>query len=183
MNRKTDIVDELFFSRYGMVIGIAKKYAPNADLADDIVQQAYVDFAQGLKKHDWKIDENAGPLLATITKNVAIRHWRDSRKHASAKQRRLDEFLRELTETHLPDPEGIPWQDEIVYLKGCLERLPPKSRELIEQRYFLEVTVQEISELTGAATRTIQQTIRRIRDKLKSCIEFAMKQKKTDREI
>lgn len=177
LKTKAEIINESFFSRYAVVIGTARRYAPDAELAKDIVQQAYVDFVEGARKKEWDLSTDVGPLLATITKNAALRLWKERKKDVSENRQKFAEFLRLICDEYLVDYEDKPWEDELTAMKQCLERLPPKSREIIDMRYFLNASIDEIAQLSGASQRTVQQMIRRIREKLKLCIEYSMKQR------
>ena len=181
MESRSQTVNDCFFSRYGVVLGTARRYAPDADLAKDIVQQAYVDFVEGVQKKQWDLSIDVGPLLATITKNAALRLWKERQKNSTEKRRKFGEFLRLICEEYLAEYEKKPWEDELAAMTQCIDRLPSKSRELIDMRYFLNTSVSEISKLSGANPKTVQQMLRRIREKLRLCIEIALKQQEMNR--
>jgi RNA polymerase sigma-70 factor, ECF subfamily len=56
-------------------------------------------------------------------------------------------------------------------LPGCMERLPPSDRELVEQRYAGPETILQIAERTGRQVNTLYKALERIRRALMECIE------------
>jgi RNA polymerase sigma-70 factor (ECF subfamily) len=56
-------------------------------------------------------------------------------------------------------------------LRGCLEKLPPHSRRLLESRYIPGASVQNLAEADGRTTAALSQVLYRIRETLQSCIE------------
>jgi RNA polymerase sigma-70 factor, ECF subfamily len=59
-------------------------------------------------------------------------------------------------------------------LPGCMERLPPGDRELVEQRYASEETILQIARRTGRPPNTLYKALERIRRTLMKCIEDAL---------
>lgn len=167
-------INDLFFSQYGMVIGIARRFAPDADLSSEIVHQAYVDFAQGIRKKNWDVSDGCGALLATVTKNAALRVWKSRQRELSEKRRLFDNFLREGCEEFYVNEEESPWENELSAMQKCVEGLSPKSRELINLRYFLSDSIEEIARHSGVTGRTVQRALQRIREQLRLCIEHAL---------
>ncbi len=56
-------------------------------------------------------------------------------------------------------------------LAGCLEKLPPRDRSLIEHRYAGSQTVLEIARQSGRPVNTLYKALERIRRVLMHCIE------------
>ena len=55
-------------------------------------------------------------------------------------------------------------------LQICLERLPEKDRDLVDQRYTFDASVQELAEGLGRSVHAIYRALRRIHDMLLRCI-------------
>ncbi len=56
-------------------------------------------------------------------------------------------------------------------LPDCVAKLPPADRELMEQRYAGDETIQEIAQRTGRPANTLYKALERIRHTLMTCIE------------
>jgi RNA polymerase sigma-70 factor, ECF subfamily len=80
-----------------------------------------------------------------------------------------DGLLRTLTEERSAG-EGV-LQARRAVLPGCMEKLPPSDRELIEQRYAGEETILEIARRTSRPANTLYKALERIRRTLMKCIE------------
>lgn len=61
--------------------------------------------------------------------------------------------------------------DRLLALRGCLEKLPPPSRRLLEERYAPGNSVKELAEADGRSVAALSQLLYRIREKLLHCIE------------
>ena len=61
--------------------------------------------------------------------------------------------------------------DRLAALRGCLEKLPPTSRRLLEERYAPGGSVKELAETDGRSVAALSQVLYRIREKLLACIE------------
>lgn len=57
------------------------------------------------------------------------------------------------------------------HLKHCLEALPGDRRELLEDYYFKQFSVNELSQRKGRSVEAIYKTLQRIRLALHRCIE------------
>jgi len=64
------------------------------------------------------------------------------------------------------------------YLTGCLERLRPRDRALIQQRYQRGATVPSIAKQTGRSVAAIYKALQRVRAMLMTCIETSLAEEK-----
>jgi RNA polymerase sigma-70 factor (ECF subfamily) len=64
-----------------------------------------------------------------------------------------------------------------LVLPGCMRKLPPSDRELIEQRYLDSNTVVEIARQSGRSANTLYKALERIRHALLKCIEETLSKK------
>jgi len=55
-------------------------------------------------------------------------------------------------------------------LQSCLKKLPPRSRELIQMRYFTETPYEEISQRTGRTLNALYMAFSRIHEALGRCL-------------
>lgn len=56
-------------------------------------------------------------------------------------------------------------------LRTCLEKLPPVQRELIVRRYQPDVEVNSLAFEVGKTAKAVSESLRRIRENLRQCIE------------
>lgn len=60
-----------------------------------------------------------------------------------------------------------------IALEHCLEKLPAKSRRMLDMRYTQELKPARIAELLDTTPQTVSTTLYRVRETLRECIENA----------
>lgn len=178
-NRPSPDIDklaQLFQDRYGLVVGVARRFSPLPDLVYDIAQQAFLHFVKAAQSIEWSEESGVDALLYRITKNIAITCWRKEKAKSSEKMQRIREMFLARSREKEEDATDEKLSDEIPLLRECMEQLPKKSRDLLNMHYVEQVSMEAIGQQTRIKPSTIRQTISRIRRKLKDCIE--KKQKK-----
>jgi RNA polymerase sigma-70 factor len=76
----------------------------------------------------------------------------------------LNEALRSVDET----------EDRKEALAGCLERLSASDRELLERKYFSQLSVAEIAEGCSRSVHAIYRALSRVHDSLLECMRRAL---------
>jgi RNA polymerase sigma-70 factor (ECF subfamily) len=61
--------------------------------------------------------------------------------------------------------------ERLVALEGCIEKLPPRDRQLVSLRYKSQMPVQDIAKRRDKSPNAISHTLFRIRAALAECIE------------
>ncbi len=59
---------------------------------------------------------------------------------------------------------------ELDQLESCLQRIPPRLKQLVEMRYRLSFSTQEIAERAGQSSAWVRTTLCRLRKQLRDCI-------------
>ena len=162
-------VAQLVLAHHGFVKGLAVRIAPWPGLADDITQQVFLEFLK--KEAKWDLERDVKPLLATMTRHVAMRCWRERTRQMPETVYKLAEHIRDLAGAGTPEPR---WDDEVGALKRCLEKLPDKSRTLVELHYFGGATTVEIAGRMTVKADAVRQALCRLRGQLRTCIEDAL---------
>lgn len=163
---------QLFLEHHGFVRNCALKTAPMPGLADDIVQQVFLAFIA--KADEWELENGARPLLAAMTKNIALQHWRQYVRSLPENVRKIAERMRLTTEQEI---DNNAYHDEIDALKDCIEKLPEKGKQLIRQYYFDRLTTADLSQTLDMKPATINRALCRLRNKLGECIQAALRRK------
>lgn len=164
---------QLFLAHSGFVRGVALRHAPYPGLADDVVQQVLVEFLA----RDRDLAADVRPLLAAMTRTVALRLWRERTRQMPDVLRRLAEHVQRLADQRDAEPQ---YDDELAALRRCLDRLPDKSRELIDQYYFADQSAAAIGEHLGTRADTVCRAISRVREKLRECISQSLNREGSD---
>jgi RNA polymerase sigma-70 factor (ECF subfamily) len=85
-----------------------------------------------------------------------------------------DEFLSAVSDYRLEASERI--ESRGVALKGCVEKLKPRDRELLEQWYQKRGTTKNMAQQLGRPIDTIYKAMRRIRTALYHCVTENMRE-------
>jgi RNA polymerase sigma-70 factor (ECF subfamily) len=165
MNTHETRAAQLFLTHHDFVKGVALKYAPWPGLMEDITQQVFLEFIG--KESRWDLEKDLRPLLATMTRHVALRLWRDRTRERPETVQKLADHIRMLAEERELPPR---YEEEIGVLRRCLEKLPEKSQELVRLYYYGDVGTPEIAEQLEMKTDTVCRALSRVREKLRECI-------------
>jgi len=71
------------------------------------------------------------------------------------------------------------WVEREQALRECLRKLKPEQRELIEQRYRDEASIEKISRQTDKTETAVYQLLYRIRKALQDCVQLALNEAET----
>ena len=157
---------QLFLAHHDFVKGVALKYAPWPGLMEDIAQQVFLEFMS--KESTWDLERDIRPLLATMTRHIALRQWRERTRNQPEVVQKLADHIRLLAEQRDAPPR---YEDEVQALRSCLSKLPEKSRELVELYYYDDISTPEIAEQTEMKTDTVCRALSRVREKLRECVK------------
>ena len=159
-------IAELANANEGFVHALALRFAPAPGLAEDIAQQVLLEFIS--KAADWDLSKDIKPLLAVMTRHVANRCWRERLRSLPEVQQEVAEHIRQLAENR-----EVSWfgEEEKSVLKRCLERLPDKSKRLIDWHYYLELSSVEIASRIGMNADAVRRALFRLRQQLRKCMQ------------
>ena len=162
-------VTKLVLSHHGFVRALAFKLAPWPGLVDDISQQVFLEFLA--KQEKWNLEQDLRPLLATMTRHVAARYWRERKRTMPEVMRELADYVRELAaEREVPACE----EEKLAALRSCVEKLPDKGRTLLGLYYDTGVSTVDIARQMEMHPDAVCQALCRLRGKLRDCIERAL---------
>lgn len=171
MNTQETRAAQIFLSHHDFVKGVALKYAPWPGLMEDIAQQVFLEFMA--KEQKWDLENDLRPLLATMTRHVAMRLWRDRTRQRPEVVQKLADHIRLLAEESELPPR---YEEEVGLLRGCLQKLPEKSRDLIQMYYYSDVSTPQIAEQLEMKADTVCRALSRVREKLRECIQRQIQQ-------
>lgn len=139
----------------------------NERMAEDIVQDVFVHFYQRAQS----IDEARPfePYFLRSIVNAALNRIKREQKVISVEQADLCEV-----ENLLQQAASVEEQVEFNTLKWqileALEKLPPRERAVIVQRYYLEMSEKEMSEALDAPPGTVKWLLNTARNRLRSLL-------------
>ena len=164
-------VARLVLAHHAFVKALAFKLAPWPGLVDDISQQVFLEFLA--KQEKWNLEQDLRPLLATMTRHVAARHWRERKRTMPEVMRELADYVRELAEAREAPAYG---DEKMAALRMCVQKLPDKGRTLLELYYDAGISTVDIAAQMEMNPDAVCQALCRLRGKLRDCIGRTLSQ-------
>lgn len=156
-----DIYDATSAKLFGVAVRILKR----ADLAEDVVQDAYLKIWDAAPKYSPELGSPIGWMVA-ITRNRAIDVLR-KRVEVAAE----DESNRGDRADDTPDPFELTAQSiELKALLGCMQALGAEQRQCLLMAYYYGYTHEEISERLDKPVGTVKSWIRRSLARVQECM-------------
>lgn len=166
----------LFLDEYRYVEAFALRLAPNRSCCDDIVHDVFTTFVA--KADQWDLDCPLRPLLAGITKKIALRAWQQHLKTLPEGIRDVYRYAFDLETGHPyvePETDVQDLTEQLTALDICSKKLTDKCSELLHLYYVDKLSYKEIAVRTGQKPGALQKTMCRLRQALRTCIERILK--------
>jgi RNA polymerase sigma-70 factor (ECF subfamily) len=139
--------------------------APVPHLIDEIAHETYVfaynriqEFQRGTSFFAWLKSIAWNLMRAEIQ-----RFSREQANQAKYADRRVFEVVPQKTPEHAVR--------ELEGLEKCLDRVPPRLKQLLQMRYNLSFSTQEIAERAGQSAAWVRTTLCRLRKQLRDCVQ------------
>jgi RNA polymerase sigma-70 factor (ECF subfamily) len=146
------------------VYAVAFRIVRRHDLADDVVQEAFIRAYESLGRFD--TGRPFAPWIATIAANLALNHVRSPR----FREEPLPEAHAEAPHP-APSPLGGLLEGEAdAQLKAAMDRLPPEQRAVLVLRVVEDLSYKEIAESLGLSLGTVMSRLARAREKLREAL-------------
>lgn len=159
---------EVLIARHqGKALRTAFLITHNEPTAEDVVQDAFIRFYQRAKHFDET--RPFEPYFLRSVVNVALNHIeREKRGHSFTNEDLLE------VENLLEHAASVEEQTEFNALKWqisqALEKLPPRQRVVIVQRYYLEMSEKEMAEALEAPPGTVKWLLSAARARLRALL-------------
>jgi RNA polymerase sigma-70 factor (ECF subfamily) len=126
----------------------------NRDLSEDIFQDTFIKVINSLQKGKYNEEGKFLPWMMRIAHNLVIDHFRKEAK--MRKVRPTAEFdIFDVLDDGNKNQEEVMMQTQVhADLKVLIEQLPKDQKEVLEMRYFEDLSFKQISDLTGTSINT-----------------------------
>lgn len=155
-----DAFRELYDRYAGPLTGAVRRRVSNPDVANDIVQEAFVRFHRA--RFDFREGARVRPWLYTIAFNLA-RDW--GRKHGRRVQVEWNE-----RDHPTESVDYVVRQEDVERVRAALDQLDEKHREVIDLHWFEGLSFPEISEVTGDGVSALKVRAHRTYKKLRAIL-------------
>jgi RNA polymerase sigma-70 factor (ECF subfamily) len=158
----------LFHSCYAVLCARVNLIVQNHDLAEDLVQDAFVKFWES--KPTLLNAEAAPAYVARIAINNALMHLRAQKQQ----EKNIKEFSLVHSITHNPIEEHIDHQESEQKLFDTLQKLPPACREVFVLSRYEQMSYKEIAALLNISVKTVENQILKALKKLRESLLLAV---------
>jgi RNA polymerase sigma-70 factor (ECF subfamily) len=86
------------------------------------------------------------------------------------------ELLERLSETATEQADTLQLESRRAALAGCVQKLAPRDRELLSQRFADGATTQSTSEQTGRSVEAVYKAVAKLRQVLFNCVQRTLAQ-------
>ena len=142
--------------------------APVSHLIDEIAHETYV-FAYN-HIHDFKRGTSFFAWLKSIAWNLLRAEIQRFSREQANQMKYAEKRLFEVVPVKPLEQSAR----ELEGLESCLERVPPKLKQLLQMRYNLSFSTQEIADRVDQSSAWVRTTLCRLRRQLRDCVQDKM---------
>jgi len=164
---------ETLVSRYqAQAVHAAYIIVYDRPLAEDVVQTAFVKVAERI--HQFDDERPFAPWFFRIVVNDALKLARKQKRNVSLEEH-LDEptaqLAKWLTDPGLQPEQLVEQKETRQIILKAISSLPPGQRAVIVMRYFLDMSMLDMSVKTGRPLSTIKWWLRDARKRLRGLMD------------
>lgn len=153
---------------------IASLASCDADAVDEVIQATYLVAWQKLASFSYveaTPDEELVRWMCTIARFELMTY---SRRYGNSRVAFDDRLVEQIAGVHAEQSEYLESRHQA--LRGCLERLPTRQRDILGQRYWRGQSIPELATSRGQEINAVYTALSRIRKALERCIRHSMGQ-------
>ena len=152
---KNEAFDCLLKRHEKRVFSFIYSYVRDNDIADDIFQETFVKAITTIKQGRYNESGRFGAWLSRIGYNLIIDHFRQIKSDNTVSSDTTDGLLfnrKELSEGTVEDSIiASQIQDDV---RRLVDALPESQKEVLEMRYYQNMSFKEIADATGVSINT-----------------------------
>lgn len=157
-----------------MLLSFALYRLPQHEEALEAVQDSFIRAYEQLA--DFRTEADFGTWLRSICRYMILSraktYSRQKHKHDTYRMQIEALATQHMEQAEMPDSQ----QDLSLHLHHCTQQLSAQNQSLLNDRYTLKQSTQQISEKTGRTTTWVTSTLHRVRNALRTCIEHRIKE-------
>jgi len=159
---------QLVHEHQGMVRAFCCRFVSDRDALDDLVQDVFVGVIGRCEELAARPAPEAAVYLRGVARNLIRRRWRQLGRDAVGGP--VDQMMMREQEAAL-DGEVEDAEQRLNAMRRCLEQLPGRVRELVNDHYSNQIQIKQIAERLGRSASSLRMTMFRTRQRLRECIE------------
>ncbi|MBN1672341.1 MAG: sigma-70 family RNA polymerase sigma factor [Kiritimatiellae bacterium] len=163
-----DALEALLRGVHGHLLAFLHAVGVPENDVEDVAQDAVLRMYRSLSRY--QADKAFLPWLRGVARHAAQSYWR----HHLREARRLEVFRLYLDEVVQAEPlEWMAESEEQAQLRECVDNLPEQQKRIVILRYFRGLNSTRIAETLRMKATTVRQTLSRVREALRVCVETA----------
>lgn len=162
-----DAFTELYEHFFPRVYQYLLKKTGDSNLADEMVQEAFI----RMYRHLSQFDPAKGAFstwLFRIAQNVLNKHF--TSKAVTMNLPWEENFDPAAPEHETPEREALS-KERSEELRKAMMKLPERQRKILEMTYWLEMKSGEVAERLGMAPSSVRVSLKQARDRLRELLE------------
>jgi RNA polymerase sigma-70 factor, ECF subfamily len=140
-----------------------------AEAVDDLAQETLIIALKKLDEFDRGGD--FGVWVRQIARRLIANERRKEARRSQILSDCVTDLLLEINHEPMSPRERQEHDEELAALRECMAALPKHGRELLQQRYFEDLSPGIIGSRMGRPSNQVRQTLLRLRRALLECIE------------
>ena len=166
-----EFIAEIYKKYENLMYYIANQYIKQQEKKEDVVQSALLQLIEHMQELRNKEPWYQAGYVATVVKNISlnfIKHERVVEKY----EKPIDEF----SPLEVPLDEILIQREESDWLKRIIQQMPEQEQILLEGRYILERTDEELAQQLGCQPASVRMMMTRARRHLIQCVNESGKE-------
>jgi len=141
--------------------GIARQYVHDRHIAEDVVQNVFLEFYRGEKYRGINTEGQLEAFLVRMTIRRAQDAWRRMKRNLATSVEHLADFTADK-----------PASEQTVDIESALLQLRPEYRLILHLKYVEDLSIAEIARvLDGAPENTVKSHLHRARNELRKILQ------------
>ncbi len=136
------------------IYGFIYSKIPDRDVCDDVFQDTFIKVIKTLKSNSYNEEGKFLPWVMRIAHNLIIDHFRKNKKMPMLRETEEFSIFSILGDNELSIENKLINSQVDLDLKKLIEQLPDDQKEVLQMRYFQDLSFKEISEETGVSINT-----------------------------
>ena len=161
-NGERHAVEQLVLSHRDSVYRTCLAYVQNQADAEDLTQEVFIKVLEKIDQYRGK--SKLSSWIIRITINLALNYLRDNKKRMN----QLD-----IAEIQLPIQENSAEKNRLIkkMVRKAVHKLPEKQRRVFILSSYLDLSYNDIAEVTGYSISSIESLLFRARRKLRELLQ------------
>ena len=167
--RRADAFERLVREHQGLVAHIVFRLVRHADDANELCQETFLRIHRQL--HQFRYASSLKAWIGRIAYTIALRHLE---RHSANAQTLASEGVLESAGSGEDVESVLETGESAAIVRAAVDALPPLQRMLVSLYHLEEISIPEISAITGLPPGTIKSHLFRARRELRHVLEERM---------